>query len=116
MVDEFRAYDIHAYDTPSVSTEIWSESSYRRVSLFHVHGSLGHRQQDTGMVYKKTFGLRYTSSESMISMPMIPQVCLPNYGAIQVIEGRLCSMSMEVWEIDNATPVWSTTRLSVHGR
>ena len=52
----------------------------------------------------------------MISMPMIPQVCLPNYGAIQVIEGRLCSMSMEVWEIDNATPVWSTTRLSVHGR
>ena len=52
----------------------------------------------------------------MTSIPVIPQVSLPKFGAIQVIEGRLCSMSMEVWEIDNATPVWSTTRLSVHGR
>ena len=52
----------------------------------------------------------------MISMPMIPQVSLPKFGAIQVIEGLLCSMSMEVWDIDNATPVWSTTRLLVHGR
>ena len=49
----------------------------------------------------------------MTSMPMIPQVPLPKFGAIQVVEGCLCSMSMEVWEIDNATLVWSTTRLLV---
>ena len=52
----------------------------------------------------------------MTSMPMIPQVSLPKYGAIQVIEGRLCSMSMEVWEMDNASLVWSTTRLLVCDR
>ena len=56
------------------------------------------------------------SSEPMISMPMIPQVSLPKFGVIQVVEGCLCSMSMEVWDIDNATPVWSTTKLLVHGR
>ena len=56
------------------------------------------------------------SSEPMISMPMVPQVSLPKFGATQVIEGFRCSMSMEVWDIDNATPVWSTTRLLVHGR
>ena len=43
VIDEFRAYDIHAYDTPSVSTIIWSDSSYRRVSLLHVHGNLVQR-------------------------------------------------------------------------
>ena len=53
---EFKAHDIHAYDTPSVSTEIWSDSSYRRVSLLHVHGSLVQRQRHTDMVYNKTFG------------------------------------------------------------
>ena len=52
----------------------------------------------------------------MTSMPMIPQVSLPKFGAIQVIEGCLCSMSMEVWEMDNATLVWSTTRLLVCDR
>ena len=52
----------------------------------------------------------------MTSMPMIPQVSLPKFGAIQVIEECLCSMSMEVWYNGNDTPVWSTTRLSVHGR
>ena len=52
----------------------------------------------------------------MTSMSMIAQVSLPKFGATQVIEGLLCSMSMEVWDIDNATPVWSTTRLLVHGR
>ena len=55
---EFKAHDIHAYDTPSVSTEIWSDSSYRRVSLLHVHGSLVQRQRHTGMVFNKTFGPR----------------------------------------------------------
>ena len=55
MVDEFKAYDVHSCDTPSVSTEIRSDSSYRRASLLHVHGSLGNRQRDTGMVYNKTF-------------------------------------------------------------
>ena len=100
MLDEFRAYDVHSCDTPSVSTKIWSDSSYRRVSLLHVHGCLGHRQHDTGMVYNKTFGLRYTSNESMTSIPTIPQVTLPKFRAIQVIEGCLCSMSMEVWVID----------------
>ena len=49
----------------------------------------------------------------MISMPIIPQVSLPKFGAIQVIEWCLCSMSREVWDIDNATPVGSTTRLLV---
>ena len=44
---------------------------------------------------------------------MIPQVSLPRFGAIQVIEECLCSMSMEVWYNDNATPVWSTRRLLV---
>ena len=58
MVDEFRAYDIHAYDTPSVSTEIRSDLSYRRVSLLHVHESLVQRQRHTGMVYNKTFSPR----------------------------------------------------------
>ena len=52
----------------------------------------------------------------MTSMPMIPQVSLPKFGAIQFIEGCLCSMSMEVWEMDNATLVWSTTRLLVCDR
>ena len=87
--------------------------SYRRVSLLHVHGSLRHRQRDTGMVYNMTFGLRYTSLEPMISMSMIPQVSLLIFLAIQVIEGCLCSMSMEAWDIENATLVWSTTRLLV---
>ena len=31
----------------------------------------------------------------MTSMSMIPQVSLPKFGVIQVIEGCLCSMSME---------------------
>ena len=52
----------------------------------------------------------------MISMPMIPQVSLPKFGANQVTEGWLCSMSMEVWDIDNARLVWSTTRLLVRDR
>ena len=52
----------------------------------------------------------------MTSMPMIPQVALPKFGAIQVIEGCLCSMSMEVWDIDNAILIWSTTRLLVRDR
>ena len=52
----------------------------------------------------------------MISMPMIPQVTLPNFGAIAVIEGCLCSMSMETWYIDNTTLVWSTTSFLVHDR
>ena len=81
--------------------------------MLHVHRSLGHRQRDTGMVYNKIFGLRYTSSEPMTSMPMIPQVSLPIFGALRVIEGCLCSMSMVIWDIDNATLVWSTTRLLV---
>ena len=49
----------------------------------------------------------------MTSMPMIPQVSLPKFGANQVTEGCLCSMSMEVWDIDNKTLVWSTRRLLV---
>ena len=57
-IHEFKVYDIHAYDTPIVSTGIRSDSSYRRASLLHVHGSLGNGQRDTGMVYNKTFGLR----------------------------------------------------------
>ena len=36
----------------------------------------------------------------MTSIPVIPQVSLPKFGASQVIEGCLCSMSMEVWDID----------------
>ena len=100
MLDKFRAYDVHSCDTPIVSIEIWSDSSYRRVSLLHVHGSLGHRQHDTGMVCNKTFGLRYTSNESMTSIPTIPQLSLLKFRAIQVIEGCLCSMSIEVWVID----------------
>ena len=84
--------------------------------MLHVHGNLGHRQRDTGLVYNKTFGLRYTSSEPMTSMPMIPQVSLPIFGALRVIEGCLCSMSMVIWDIENATLVWSTTRLLVSDR
>ena len=52
----------------------------------------------------------------MTSMPVIPQVSLPKLGVIQVIEGCLCSMSMEIRYNDNATPVWSTTRLLVRDR
>ena len=52
----------------------------------------------------------------MTSIPVIPQVTLQKFGAIQVIEGCLCSMSMEVWDIDNARLVWSTTRLLVRDR
>ena len=59
MIDEISAYDVHAYDTTSVST---------------------------------------------------------SFEAIQFIEGCLCSMSMEVWDIDNTTLVWSTTRLLVRDR
>ena len=115
-IDEFRAYDIHTYYTPSLSTNIWSDSSYRRVSLLHVHERLGHRQRHIGMVYNKTFGLRYTSSEPMTSIAMIHQVTLAKFGAIQVIEGCLCSMSMEVRYNDNARLVLSTTRLLVRDR
>ena len=115
-IHEFRVIDVHSYDTPSDSTEIWSDSSYRRVYLLHVHGNLVQRHRETGMVYNKTFGPRYTSSEPMISMPMIPQVSLPLFGVIQVIEGCLCSMSMIICYNDNARPVWSTTRLLVRDR
>ena len=37
----------------------------------------------------------------MTSMSMIPQVSLPIFGAIRVIEESLCSMSMVIWDIDN---------------
>ena len=116
MIDEIKDYDIHSYDTPSVSIEIWCDSSYRRVTLLHVYGSLVQRQHHTSMVYYKTFGPWYTRSEPMTSIPIIPQVSLPKFGGIQVIEGCLCSMSMEVWDIDNTTLVWSTTRLLVRDR
>ena len=42
----------------------------------------------------------------MTSIPVIPQVTLPKFGVIEVIEGCLCSVSMEVWYNGNATPVW----------
>ena len=38
-------------------------------------------------------------------MTMISQVSLAKFGAIQVIEGCLCSMSMVIWDIDNAAMI-----------
>ena len=59
MIDEFSAYDVHAYDTASVCTEFWSASSHRRVLLLHTpHGRLRQRKRDTGMAYNETFGPR----------------------------------------------------------
>ena len=34
---KFRAYSIHGYGLPEVSTEIWSFWSYGKVSLVYVH-------------------------------------------------------------------------------
>ena len=49
-------------------------------------------------------------------MPMIPQGSLRKFGAIQVLEACLFSMSIEFLDDGNATPVGSIASLLVDDR